>query len=214
MCYDVRKMFERKSIFSKNGKWKKLSVQLLTPRRYCVAVAVGKYIFVIGGNDDKENGLLTVEVLDTERETIQMGPSMNFTRYCFTACVVDDTIWVVGGSGNDRKGVESLRVDLSNEFVKESWQRIEEKTKEERWGHSMVAIGSYLIVMGGDDTDSCEMFDTRNEIWSMLPNKLNKKRFKAAAVALRDKTVLCIGGSGYKSVESLEFELDRQTIDG
>ena len=54
----------------------------------------------------------------------------------------------------------------------------------------------------------------------MLPNKLNERRFEAATVALRDKTVLCIGGKEfgdrqfYKSIDSLDFELDRQSIDG
>ena len=42
------------------------------------------------------NELSTVEVLDTEGETVEKGPSMNFEGWNFTAYVVGDTTWVDG----------------------------------------------------------------------------------------------------------------------
>ena len=106
-----------------NNQWTRLQCRLSSPRYKCAAVVVhNRYIVILGGsNAILGQDLSSVDIMDTApphnnnnnsngEPTIVAGPSMNSTRSCFEAAVMDNRIFVVAGYVNGRRltSVESL----------------------------------------------------------------------------------------------------------
>ena len=190
----------------------------------------------LGGHNDM--GLSSVDIIDTApphninnsngEPTIAAGPSMNWTRSCFGAAVVDNQIFVVGGNVNFNQStsVESLlfqrqpqdkdhsnrHSNVSCTFPNSSWT-IEQhlSLSSPRKSHAVAKVGSCLVVAGGccdnhgttQISSSVEVLDVqRGVVWS-LPNLTIPRSYGCSMVTLSD-CLLVLGGEDLEDcVETL-----------
>ena len=179
----------------KKTQWKTLQCRLSTGGS-CSAAVVQKRYIVVGRTDCNGN----VDILDTAQASqpfIFQGPSMNVPRIYFGMAAFGSRVYVIGGkkiigpeeldsveyldlltdSGNDERDFEestfapSLSWKMHNNMV----------LSVPRFRHSVVRVGSCLVVVGGRSDDrfsvenegdarvrSVEVFDTkRNKVWRL-----------------------------------------------
>merc|ERR1740124_2175132 len=81
--------------------------------------------------------------------------------------------------------------------------------REKRDASASCAIGNYVMILGGGETstspsNSVEILDIENEVWTDIP-RMNFKRFGCAAATVGNKIVV-LGGRGVdgKHLESVE----------
>ena len=79
------------------NKWKTSNLRLLTERSGHSTVAYDKKLFVVGG-DKKDSFLASVEVYSSETNQFSFVASMNIPRCYFGCCVVNSSLYVIGGS--------------------------------------------------------------------------------------------------------------------
>ena len=164
--------------------WTTLTCRLSTGRVGCCAVAVhNRYIVVIGGYNYRY--LSSVDIIDTNSHTVIAGPSMIVPRQWFASAVIGHRIFVVGGH-NYNGHLDSL------EYLDYATPLDSDETKKEtgstfisfsstwithpdlvlsnpRDSCAVVAVGSCLVVAGGD-TPTVEVLDTlRNRVWNLPP---------------------------------------------
>ena len=165
--------------------WTTLNCRLSTRRAGCCAVAVrNRYIVVMGGYNDRY--LSSVDIIDTKNHTVIAGPSMNVARTRCASAVIGHRIFVVGGR-NDHGNLDSVEyIDFAmpcdNEKTKEetaatvissssSWTTHSElELPNARSSCAVVAVGSCLVVTGGQYNPTVEVLDThRNHVWNLPP---------------------------------------------
>ena len=202
--------------------WTTLNCRLSTGRCGCCAVAVhNRYIVVMGGYSDRY--LSSVDIIDTNSHTVIAGPSMIVPRQWFASAVIGHRIFVVGGH-NYNGHIDSL------EYLDYATPLDSDETKKEtgatfisfsstwithpdlvlfnpRDSCAVVAVGSCLVVAGGD-TPTVEVLDTlRNRVWNLPPfgNDLNGCNMVAVA-----NQVAMLGGWYNPSCATLPL-LDRNS---
>ena len=202
--------------------WTTLTCRLSTPRWGCGAVAVhNRYIVVVGGYND--GYLSSVDIIDTRNHTVSVGPSMNVPRFCCASAVIGHRIFVVGGC-NDKGNLDSLEyldyaTPCDNHETKEqtgstfislssAWTTHSElRLSNTRSACAMVAVGSCLVVAGGD-RDTVEVLDTyRNYVWNLPPLSNSRRCCSMVTVA---NQVAVIGGGRNSTCATLPL-LDRNS---
>ena len=179
----------------KKTPWKTLQCRLSADGS-CSAVAVQNRYIVIGGIDRNGN----VDILDIAQASqpfIFQGPSMNVPRFYFGMAAIGSRVYVIGGKKiigpEELASVEYL--DLLTNSGKDgrdfqestfastlSWKMHKDLVLAiPRFRHSVVRVGSCLLVVGGCSDDrfsvenegdarvrSVEVFDTkRNKVWRL-----------------------------------------------
>ena len=170
-------------------QWMTLTCRLSTQRRGCCAVAVhSRYIVLMGGyNGGYNDGYLSsVDILDTRNHIITAGPSMTVPRQYCASAVIGHRIFVVGGwnergnldaveyldyttpcdSDETKKETGSTFISSSSTWITHSALRL----SNARGSCAMVAVGSCLVVAGGQNIRTVEILDThRNRVWNLPP---------------------------------------------
>ena len=176
----------------KKTPWKTLQCRLSTDGS-CLAAVVQKRFIVVGRTNCNGN----VDILDTAQASqpfIFQGPSMNVPRIYFGMAAIGSRVYVIGGkkiigpeeldsveyldlltdSGNDERDFEESTFAPSL-----SWKMYKDLVLPiPRFRHSVVRVGSCLLVVGGHSGDrfsvenkkehSVEVFDTkRNKVWRL-----------------------------------------------
>ena len=220
-----------------NNQWTRLQCRLSSPRSLCAAVVLhNRYIVILGGYTGMGQDLSSVDIMDTApphnndngEPMIVAGPSMNSTRSSFGAAVMDNCIFVVGGSVNGRRStsVESLMFqqqpqdkdkDHANSnsnvtctFPNSSWKMEPHLSlSRSRGDHAMAKVGSCLVVAGGC-TNSVEVLDVqRGVVWS-LPNLTIERPYGCSMVTLSDYLLVLGGDNLEDSTESLAMTVSRK----
>ena len=96
------------------GKWVEQLPCMPTKRRYTAAVCSGKTLVVIGGESDRT--LKTVELLDIDSLQWFSVSELPHPRFCASATVCGDNLYLVGGygeSGNATKSVLTCSLSAS-----------------------------------------------------------------------------------------------------
>jgi hypothetical protein len=202
-------------------EWKVLECRLSIARCACCAVGVGKFVYVMGG-ENMYKSLDSVEILDTETGLISEGPSLTTPRNGAGAALVDNAIWVIGGSiisHNDWEHdehlstVESIKFDpRTGRLLKSSWAQCPARmsTSRGRYGQflAVATIGQCLVVTGGGGyrDRSVEILNAESQEWWDLPNMIIGLN-GGMAVALGNSCIVVLGFSrgGEHTVESLSF---------
>ena len=222
-----------------NNQWTRLQCRLSSPRKQFAAVAVhNRYIVILGGsNAILGQDLSSVDIMDTApphnnsdngEPMIVAGPSMNSTRSCFGAAVVDNCIFVVSGWVNSGRStsLESLlfqqqpqdkdkdhtnrNSNVTCTFPNSSW-RMEPHLSfsSPRNSHALAKVGSCLVVAGGycencgSWTNSVEVLDVQRGIVWRLPNMTSWRPYGCSMVTLSDCLLVLGGNRSIDSVESL-----------
>ena len=202
--------------------WTTLTCRLSKRRWGCCAVAVhNRYIVVMGGYSDRY--LSSVDIIDTNSHTVIAGPRMIVPRQWFASAVIGHRIFVVGGH-NYNGHLDSL------EYLDYATPLDSDETKKEtgstfisfsstwithpdlvlsnpRDSCAVVAVGSCLVVAGGD-TPTVEVLDTlRNRVWNLPPFGNDHNGCNMVAVA---NQVAMLGGWYNPSCATLPL-LDRNS---
>ena len=224
-----------------NSQWTRLQCRLSSPRSEFAAVVVhNRYIVILGGVNGIPGlgqDLSSVDIMDTApphnnndngEPMIVAGPSMNSTRSCFGAAVVDNRIFVVSGWVNEMHStsVESLlfqqqpqdkdhtnsNSNVTCPFPNSSWRKEPYLSLSSPLSsHAVAQVGSCLVVAGGCCCDnhgsstytSVEVLDVQRAIVWSLPNLTIQRRLGCSMVTLSDCLLVLGGDNSVDSTESL-----------
>jgi hypothetical protein len=101
--------------FNVNTKNYQFIGNLLSNRAAGDAVAYDQLIYIIGGYNESRNALNTVEIFDTNADSIWSGPELNFERSEMMAVKFQNSIYVFGGTNNFFTPVQTVeKLDLLN----------------------------------------------------------------------------------------------------
>ena len=201
------------------SSWTALTCRLSTHRFGCCAVAVhNRYIVVMGGHNN-DGYLSSVDIIDTNNHTVTAGPSMTVPRQFCASAVIGHRIFVVGGQNDDghldsveyldfaeerKDDTLSTVIPFSSSWITHSELRLSEL----RGSCAMVAVGSCLVVAGGQGHSTVEVLDTRrNRVWNLPPFGNRRDDFSMATVA---NQVAVISGFGSPTCATLP-PLDKHT---
>jgi len=162
----------------------------------CSVVANRKYVYVIGGSTcAKHTTNATKDVYRLSLETYEwtvMAP-MGTARYDFAAILKDEYIYVFGGM-NGTVFASAERYSI----VDDTWEALP-RMRRARHVPSAVESGEHdIIIAGGLDERSLEVFDTTLQRWKTEENHRRSPmpglREFAANVMVKDRYVVMIGG--------------------
>ena len=231
-CIDVASLLANTD--SSNRHWNTLTCRLSTANTGCAAVVVhDRYIVIMGGYNQRDKFLSTVEILDTLQNKIVplSGLTMNSPRSLFGAAVVGNSIYAVGGMSNIGMLLDSVEVltfnvdvdsigDATTVFGKSSsWTRSKDLVlSKRRHGHGVAKIGNCVVVAGGYgegvEINSVEVLDPyRHVVWH-LPNMSVTRWY--CTIAVLSKNIVVLGGYNHASLETLALvgKQDAQQVGG
>ena len=204
-----------KSFFRDNGNnhekgWETLTCRLSVPRQECSAVVVhNRYILVVGGQTWYSTSLSSVDIIDTATPTqetnehcsIFSGPPLTVPRECFAMEFIGQRVYAIGGyvdsveyldlNDSDTSTTDNKNTSSSKLWSGLSWTKHEQlKLSDRRLDHTMVRVGSCLVISGGRTRSSglspagnIEVLDTkRNKVWN-LPHQTTFTETKHLMVA-------------------------------
>ena len=220
-CIDVVSLLANTD--SSNRHWNTLSCRFPTAKSGCAAVVVhDRYIVIMGGYNDRDKFLSTVEVLDTLQNKIVplSGLTMNSPRSSFGAAVVGNSIYAVGGMSNIGKLLDSVEVltfnvgvdsigDATTVFGKSSsWTTSKDLVLSKgRRGLGVAKIGNCAVVVAGGcgidgEINSVEVLDPYRRVVWHLPN-MSVTRCYCTIAVLSQKIVVLGGRKYHASLETL-----------
>ena len=167
------------------SNWTTLNCRLSTRRFRCCAVAVhNRFIVVMGGYEGLED-LLSVDIIDTSNHAVTAGPSMNVPRSFCGSAIIGHRIFVIGGE-NEIGGEDELDsveyLDFEEERKDDTLSTVISSSStwtvhsdlvlsDPRTSCRVVAVGSCLVVAGGN-RPTVEVLDThRNRAWNLPPSR-------------------------------------------
>ncbi len=131
-----------------------------TPRMNHSSVAVGDYIFVMGGYD-LDQYLNSVEVYVSATNTWLQGPAMPEAVADHTSSVFDGKIYVMGGSTPEKTKVKTVwEYDLQTN----TWRRKADMPTPET-EHTAITAANFIIVIPADRPD-VYFYNAETDVWS------------------------------------------------
>ena len=208
---------------TQESPWKTLTCRLSTRRSgFCAVAVLNRYIVVMGGYNGQY--LSSVDIIDTNNHIVTAGPSMNVARSFFASAVIGHRIFVVGGynesgyldsveylddatpcdSDETKKETGSTFISSSSAWITHS----ELVASNARRFCAMVAVGSCLVMAGGEYDLTVKVLDTHhNRVWNLPP--LDYHRLGCSLVTVANQ-IAVIGGLRKSSCATLPL-LDRNS---
>jgi Kelch motif len=188
---------ERCHLFRAKLEWDSVST-LQVPRRYAVAVASDKGIYLVGGQND-ESQLKSIEYYsfeDSGKDEWTVLTELKHPTSGAAAVILGNTIHVLGGYRESRP--QNL-VFTYNTSTKEWHEMPCFQTK--RGGCAAAVVQDRVHVIGGYDgslhLSSIEVFE--NNHWTMLPSRMKGRRSNCGA-AVVGSTLYVAGGEDERGV--------------
>lgn len=181
---------------------------MTTRRGDCAVVEVGGKIYVLGGNDGR-NDLDTVECYDIEKgRWTELESRMNEPRCGCAAVAISDKIYVAGGWGyggpSETVEVYDIRTDAWMFFATMSTVRA---------NCTGAAVGDEFFVFGGEDDtqwpncplDMGEGFNVKTKERRVLPDRRTRNNHDSAAAVIGEQ-IYVVGGyvGGRVSLDSVD----------
>ena len=202
----------------KETPWKTLTCRLSATHVWSSSAAVvqNRYIVIGGGNNGNVD---IVDISEASQPFIFQAPSLTVPRYQIGMAAIGSRVYVIGGysTGEALKKLRSVEyLDMlpdsgndGNEFEEStiasslSWKMHKDLVLPvPRVGHSVVRLGTCLVVAGGrsekffvleDEVPFVEVLDTkRNKVWR-LPQLRERREKELTAVVVSNELVL-LGG--------------------
>ncbi|XP_077294155.1 uncharacterized protein LOC143916780 [Arctopsyche grandis] len=166
--------------------------------KYCTtASVVGNYIFIIGGINEENQVLDTIERWDINNKTSKiLEKKMTLKRHSHAAVVNDDRIFVIGGYDGENvlKNVESYSIE------KDTWQDVD-SMKSNRVNLAAVTVGNLIYAIGGSVSldgedglkavDSVECLNININKWDYVGNLT--KPLKGHSAVVEKGRIICFG---------------------
>ncbi len=175
-CMSVMEVYDPET-----NTWDKNIAPMLTPRvNFCAGVVNGK-IYVIGGTTGhtNSNGIIgSVEVYDPATDTWQNKTPMPVPRRAAACGVIDNKIYVAGGSPTSWYGSNTNKLEAYDP-VTDTWDTTKDNMPKTLFGpRGAVLDGKFYIVGGVSSTTwtgqtSVQIYDPVTNTWELGPNLIN-----------------------------------------
>ena len=221
---DANDLLQSSSISSNTNEihWKTLNCRLSTGKYGCGAVAVhNRYLVVVGGRNQGQS-LSSVDIIDTNNHSVTVGACLNAPRFGCASVVVGHRIFVVGGHNNNGypylESVEYL--DFAKPCAKDETKKETASTiimslsstwttlsglvlSRPRHSCAAVAVGSCIVVAGGEANPTVQVLDTHsNRMWNLPSIEAPVEGCSMVTVA---NQIAVIGGYVNPSCATLPF---------
>lgn len=188
-------------------------------RGAAAAVAHEGKIYIAGGiqNGHASGQVRWLDVFDPQTGEWKELPDAPRNRDHFQAAVIDGKLYAAGGRRSSQATGATFELTIPEvdvyDFSTGSWSPLPPSgdLPTERAGSTSIAVGDYLIVIGGesgaqtDAHDEVEAYNTKTAEWGSL-TQLNVGRHGTQAVVLNDKIHIAAGSKvrGADEINSLE----------
>lgn len=180
--------------------WQKLS-DLQSPRSGIAAVVAQDVLYVLGGRNNSPDGSLDsaeVHCYEPCTNSWRVCQQMSVPRNRAGACVVDDQIYVVGGSHATAYHESAERYDSTSD----TWTNIS-PMKTARMGAGVAQVNRLIFAIGGfdghDRLNSVERYCPDKDRWHQVSAMRTKR--SGSGVAVHEQFIYVVGG--YDSHEQL-----------
>ncbi|XP_044586204.1 uncharacterized protein LOC123266197 isoform X3 [Cotesia glomerata] len=174
---------------------------MLTPRKNFGLVVCDGKIFAVGGEDNNEVTLRSVEAFDPAKKVWKKMQPMNIARFGLAATTFENLIWVAGGISNSITDPLLKEVECYDP-CKKSWTKIE-NIPSARCYACLCVISDNLFLVGGAGKSSTDDNMTESiqtvDIW--VPSSRNWQQISKMSTARHnhsvssiDNQLLVIGG--------------------
>ncbi|XP_077295663.1 kelch-like protein 5 [Arctopsyche grandis] len=178
------------------------------------AVILNNKLIIMGGKvgNITTNKVSCFDLVTKETTELQV---MKENRRLFTATVIDDQVFVLGGRNDYSETTNS--VERYN-FVTNTWTNVAHMLTA-RSCHEITVVGKEIYAIGGVDNggnrlNTMEIYNMQQDKWTEAPS-LSEKRYYFAAVA-QGNHIYALGGhdgsSTLKSVELYDFRTETWTM--
>mmetsp|Transcript_63327 Transcript_63327/g.185152 ORF Transcript_63327/g.185152 Transcript_63327/m.185152 type:complete len:416 (+) Transcript_63327:187-1434(+) len=165
-------------------------------------------LYVVGGRDQQQDPLDTVEMFDAWHGRWTTCPSMLSRRAgCAAAVLPEGRLLVVGGY--DGRGIAEGLLASCEAFdpVLQTWELQSAALMRARWGHGCASLHGQVFTVGGcslpqgappdealmETLRSCEVYDPTAKAWTPCA-ELHVARAGARVVTMGDRYLAAVGG--------------------
>lgn len=185
-CYDVNL-----------GQWLDDVTEMVNPRYNASAAVYQNKIFVFGGSGFLQNKLNSVEYFDPQTNTWHAFTPMNYEREGMTSVVLNDTLYVIGGTSGNGFITTPLDVVEFWDEATSSWKVSDKwKLQTPRVAMQSLVVKDVVYTFGGVSVaplNQLEMY--RSGSGSQWLSSSPRARFYFAGIAAGD-TLFSFGGTG------------------
>lgn len=132
-------------------------------RSHHASVAIGRVVYILGGDSDDKTGLRSCEAVNIKTNRRFDVPSMCKGRAALSAVAFRGAIYAI--SGLDAKSVHKTIETYTPAVDSGAWTVLPSELNIGRMGHCACATASFIYVVGGYQTDSVEMYDPEGDLW-------------------------------------------------
>ena len=166
--------FSVSALNTTNNQWES-ATEMPTPKWLFGATAIGKKIYVCGGDNENER-LNLLEVYDCETDTWAELTAMPNARNRIGMTTLNDHIYVSGGwdsSGNVLSSVLKYSPETN------TWTEVK-AMNEARRGHQLVTLHGAIYAISGLSTNTVERYSPLNDKWAFVESTKHSHSFSDA----------------------------------
>jgi len=101
------------------------------------------------------------------------------------------------------KGAGNIFLSISKNALNQSATKLP-SMKYSHWNHSMIAKNGKIYVIGGYNSNKCEVYDIEKKIWSELPDLISKERQKSMLFIDKNNLYCFMGLSQVGILDTIE----------
>jgi len=178
-----------------------------------VELAFHGKIFVMGGGAESDHVFNTVEVLDIASGVWSDGPTMSVPRMSASSCILDDKVFVMGGStslmaGDPNAQTRHCTVEMLDLSIGDAQHWVPcASMAAVRSGLGAAEVAGFVYAFGGFNGtavfESMERYEPQADKWLPAPS-MQTKRFAFATVTKSGKIYAIGGGDGVGVLNKVE----------
>mmetsp|Transcript_130387 Transcript_130387/g.254002 ORF Transcript_130387/g.254002 Transcript_130387/m.254002 type:complete len:438 (-) Transcript_130387:53-1366(-) len=165
-------------------------------------------LYVIGGRNQQQGPLDTVELFDTWHGRWVTCPNMSMCRAGCGAAVLPDWCIMVTGGYDENGIVKGLLAscEIFNPWT-QTWSSAVAPLQHARWGHGCTSLRGLVYAVGGcslrpgappresfmETLKSCEVYDPAEDVW-LKGADLHMARAGSRVVAIGENLLAAVGG--------------------
>lgn len=175
-------------------------------------VALKKYGEIFAKVQENSNLVIIFDYDEKKFQHIKMN-NISFNAKCYTLFLQDKIYYSGGLNNNDEPSSELNYLRITNQYGEYEFDKISlPDLIFPRFSHSMISFKNYILIIGGQNTKNCEVFEFNKEIIKQFP-PLPTKCLNPALTIINEEYLFCFSGS--RSFDSMEgiFRVSLVNID-